>query len=115
MKNYHVTLNYITGRYECPFDSESCAAKTCACDVELANQIAKNAAEIKAYLLNSNGWDPTIQCKPSRITEPTVTATVQAGPFRTMTLEKLENEPDTCCGDYPKRFPFRTGWQFRIG
>ena len=76
-----MTLNFLTGRYECPFDSDSCAAETCSCDVELANQIAKNAGEIKAYLLNSNGWDPTIQCKPSRIPEPTVT--VQAGPFRT--------------------------------
>ena len=103
-KNYHVTLNFLTGRYECSFDSDVCAAKTCACDVELANQIAKNAAEIKAYLLNSNGWDPAVYCKATRTPE----AFLEQGRFRTMTQDKPEIEPDTCCGEYPKRFPYKT-------
>ncbi|CAG5111096.1 Oidioi.mRNA.OKI2018_I69.chr2.g5432.t1.cds [Oikopleura dioica] len=103
-KNYHVTLNFLSGRYECPFDADSCALKTCMCDVELANQIAQNAGEIKAYLLNSNGWDPSFQCKPSKRVEPEF----EVGPIRTMSLEKNDDEPDSCCGDYPQRYPFKS-------
>ena len=64
-----------------------CEQNTCLCDVELADQLIANINHIKNENANSGGFDVVGSCV--------------AG-------SNSHAKPSSCCGAYPKRFPFNS-------
>ena len=65
----------------------ACEQNTCLCDVELANQLIENLDQMQNAHTNSAGFDVVDSCV--------------AG-------SNAHAKPSSCCGAYPKRFPFHS-------
>jgi len=94
---YQVFIDPVSNDFTCEENSDPCSIRACECDVELVNNIALTAGDEGqsiAALTEYGGFDPSTQC----LSNPSGGS---------------GGKPDTCCGDYPKRFPYFTDFGAR--